>query len=73
MEWGRTAKDNAAASYDSVVRVFNADGTIPEDGMRLVLEQAAREAKSTREILLAEVADLTILRQAQKELGIKPR
>ena len=73
MEWGRTAKDNAAASYDSVVRVFNADGTIPEDGMRLVLEQAAREAKLTREVSLAEVADLTILRQAQKDLGIQAR
>jgi len=73
MEWGRTVKENAAASYDSVVRVFNADGSIPEDGMRLVLEQAAREAKLTREVSLTEVADLTILRQAQKELGIQAR
>lgn len=70
MEWGRTSKENASASYDAVARVFNADGSIPEDGMRLVLEQAAKEAKLTREIALGEVADLNILRQAQKELGL---
>jgi NitT/TauT family transport system substrate-binding protein len=70
MEWGRTSKENASASYDSVVRVFNADGSIPEDGMKLVLELAAKEAKVTREIAVAEVAELNILRQAQKELGL---
>ena len=70
MEWGRTSKENARASYDSVARVFNADGSIPEDGMKLVLEQAAKEAKLTREVSLAEVADINILRQAQKELGL---
>lgn len=41
--------------------------------MRLVLEQAAREAKLTREVSLTEVADVNILRQAQKELGIQGR
>ena len=41
--------------------------------MRLVLEQAARETKLTREVSLIEVADLNILRQAQKELGIQAR
>jgi NitT/TauT family transport system substrate-binding protein len=69
MEWGRTSRENAAGSYDAVVKVFNADGSIPEDGMKLVLEQTAKETKLAREILLSEVADATILRQAQKELG----
>jgi NitT/TauT family transport system substrate-binding protein len=69
MEWGRTSRENAAGSYDAVVKVFNADGSIPEEGMKLVLEQATKEAKLGREITLNEVADTTILRQAQKELG----
>jgi NitT/TauT family transport system substrate-binding protein len=72
-EWGRTDKENAAASYDAVVKVFNQDGSIPEDGLRLVLEHAKEGAGSSRDISARDVADLSILRQAQKELGIQGR
>ncbi len=73
MAWGRTSKENAGLSYDSVVRVFNADGSIPEDGLQAVIEAAAKEAKITRQIPAGEVADLTLVREAQKDLGIKGR
>jgi len=73
MEWGRSNRENAAASYDSTVKVFNADGSIPEDGLRLVVEQAKQASKVTREVALSEVSDTAILREAQKELGIKGR
>jgi len=73
MEWGRTSKENAAASYDSVVKVFNGDGSIPEDGLQSVIESAAKEAKISRQIFSSEVADLGPLREAQRELGIKGR
>ncbi|HEX7228757.1 MAG TPA: ABC transporter substrate-binding protein [Candidatus Binatia bacterium] len=73
MEWGRTSKENAALSYDSVVRVFNADGSIPDDGLQAVIEAAAKDAKITRQVAVGEVADLTLVREAQKELGIKAR
>ena len=73
MEWGRTSKENAALSYDSVVRVFNADGSIPEDGLQAVIEAAAKEAKITRQVAAGEVADLNFVREAQKDLGIKGR
>jgi NitT/TauT family transport system substrate-binding protein len=73
MEWGRTGKENAAVSYDSTVRVFNQDGNIPEDGLRLVVEQAKEGAKLARDVMPSEVADTSILRQAQKELGIQGR
>jgi NitT/TauT family transport system substrate-binding protein len=73
MDWGRTSKENASLSYDSVVRVFNADGSIPEDGLQSVIESAVKEARLTRQVAAGEVADLTMLREAQKELGIKGR
>lgn len=72
-EWGRTTRENASASYDSTVKVFNQDGSIPEDGLRLVVDQEREATKSSREVLPNEVADLTILRQAPKELGIQAR
>ena len=73
MEWGRTSKENASLSYDSVVRVFNVDGNIPEDGLQAVIEAAMKDAKVTRQVLTGEVADLTLVREAQKDLGIKGR
>jgi NitT/TauT family transport system substrate-binding protein len=72
-EWGRTEPSYAAASYDSAWKVFNLDGSIPEDGLRLVIEQAKAEAKLTRNVPLTDVSDMAILREAQRELGIKGR
>ncbi len=73
MEWSGGDRENAAATYDSTWRVFNLDGSIPEDGLRLVIEQAKQELKITREISPNEIADLTLLREVQRELGIKGR
>jgi ABC-type nitrate/sulfonate/bicarbonate transport system substrate-binding protein len=72
-EWGRVEREIAASAYDSTIKVFSPDGTIPEEGLRLVIEQARKEANITREIALSEVSDVTILREAQRELGIKGR
>jgi NitT/TauT family transport system substrate-binding protein len=69
-DWGRTGREYAAASYDSSRGVFNLNGSIPEEGLRLVLDQAKKDAKISREIPLTEVSDLTILREVHKELGI---
>jgi NitT/TauT family transport system substrate-binding protein len=71
--WGRTDRNSAAAAYDAAVKVFNADGAIPESGLRLVLEQARSEGNISRDVASSEVADLTPLREAQRELGIKGR
>lgn len=72
-EWGGIKPDNAAATYDSSWKVFNPDGTISQEGLRLVIEQAKREMKVTREIALDDVSDTSALRAAQAELGLKPR
>jgi NitT/TauT family transport system substrate-binding protein len=72
-QWGRSQPSAAAAAYDSSVKVFNLDGAIPESGLRLVLDQAKAEGNLSREIAVAEVAELSLLREAQKELGIKGR
>ena len=61
----------ATATYDSLAKVFNEDGGLPEDGFRLLLEDLRKAAKVDREVAFSEVADLSILREAQRELGIK--
>jgi NitT/TauT family transport system substrate-binding protein len=71
--WGKVEREFAYASYDALRNLFNADGAVPEDGLKLVIEQARRNAKLTREVAPNEVVDLSFLREAQAELGIKAR
>jgi NitT/TauT family transport system substrate-binding protein len=71
MEWGKVERDHAAASYDSTWKVFSSDGNIPQEGLRVVIEQAKAELKLNRDIPLSEVIDLAPLREAQKELGLR--
>jgi ABC-type nitrate/sulfonate/bicarbonate transport system substrate-binding protein len=71
MEWLKLDKQTAGQSYDSLVKAFQEDGSVPEDGLRLIVEESKRLGKVERDVPLNEVADLSILREAQKELGIK--
>ena len=71
--WGKVEPEFAYASYDALRNLFNADGAVPDDGLKLVIDQARRSAKVTREVAPSEVVDLTFLREAQAELGIRAR
>jgi ABC-type nitrate/sulfonate/bicarbonate transport system substrate-binding protein len=73
ISWGKVEQEFAYASYDALRNLFNADGGVPEDGLRLVIDQARRSAKVTREVAASDVADFTFLREAQAELGIEGR
>ena len=73
MSWGKVEREFAYASYDALRNLFNADGAVPEDGLKLVIDQARRSGKVSREVAPSEVADLTFLRDAQAELGIRAR
>lgn len=71
VEWLKIDKEMATATYDSSLKSFSDDLGLPEDGLRLLISEAKRTAKMDREVSLSEVADLSILREAQRELGIK--
>jgi len=73
ISWGKVEQEFAYASYDALRNLFNADGGVPEDGLRLVIDQARRSAKVTREVMPSDVVDLSFLRDAQAELGIRTR
>jgi NitT/TauT family transport system substrate-binding protein len=70
-EWMKTDKEMTAATYESIVQLFNDDGSVPEKGLLLVVDELKKLGKVEREISLRDVADLSILREAQRELGIK--
>jgi ABC-type nitrate/sulfonate/bicarbonate transport system substrate-binding protein len=71
MSWAKVKSEHAYASYDATVKVISHDGAIPSDGLNLLIEQAKKDAKITRDIALNEIADFGILREVQKELGLR--
>ena len=71
IDWSKAEKETASAGYESILKLFNDDGSVPERGMLLVIDELKKLAKVEREISPSEVEDLSILKQAQRELGIK--
>ena len=67
----RIDKEVATAAYDSFIKGFNLDGSMPEDGFRRLLDDTKRIMKINRDVAFSEVSDLSILREAQRELVIK--
>ena len=71
MAWGKIKAEHAYASYDSTAKIISADGSIPDDGLKLLIDQAKRDVKGTRDVPPSEIADFTLLREVQKELGLR--
>jgi hypothetical protein len=44
---------------------------MPEKGFRFLIEDIKESVKVTREVSFNEVSNLSLLKEAQKELGIK--
>jgi NitT/TauT family transport system substrate-binding protein len=71
MQWMKIDKETATATYDGAAKSFNEDGGVPEAGLRMVIDEARKAANISREVSSNEIADLTILREAQREMGFK--
>ena len=71
MEWLKVNREIATTTYDGVVKAYNEDPAICEKGLRLVIEETKKTLKVDRDVSLSEVADLSLIREAQRELGIK--
>jgi hypothetical protein len=70
-EWLKLNREAAAATYDSVVRVYNEDVNVCDKGLRAIIDETKKTIKLSREISYGEVADLSIFREVQRELSGK--
>jgi hypothetical protein len=68
-QWLKIDKEMATRTYNSSVKTFSENLALPEDGLGLLIDDARRIAKVNREVSLRDVADLSILSSAQRELG----
>jgi ABC-type nitrate/sulfonate/bicarbonate transport system substrate-binding protein len=68
--WQRADAPVAAATYDAVWRVYSADGAMPLDGLRLVVQDTKELLEQPRDVAIGDLFDPGPLRKAQAELGI---
>jgi NitT/TauT family transport system substrate-binding protein len=71
MEWLKVNKEVAAATYEGVAKAYNEDPSVCETGLRTMIDERKSAMKITRDVALSEVADLSILREALKEIKEK--
>ena len=71
MDWVKVDRESAAATYDSTWKIFSEDGSMSESGLKLVIDQGREAMKIDRPVALSEVAEFGIIRDVQKEMGIK--
>jgi ABC-type nitrate/sulfonate/bicarbonate transport system substrate-binding protein len=72
-QWARIDRQSAADYYDATWKSSSPDGSIPEKGLRLVIDDAKSALKIERDVPNSEVADFSLVKEAQKELKIKGR
>jgi ABC-type nitrate/sulfonate/bicarbonate transport system substrate-binding protein len=70
-EWLKLNRESATATYDSVVKVYDDDINLCDKGLRLVVDETKKTMKLSRDVPYSEIADLSILKEAQRELRIK--
>jgi ABC-type nitrate/sulfonate/bicarbonate transport system substrate-binding protein len=70
-QWLKIDQEMADRTYNSTVKTFSEDLSLPDDGLRLLIDDAKRVAKVNREVSLSDVADVSVLRLAQREMGAR--
>jgi NitT/TauT family transport system substrate-binding protein len=66
MEWIKVDRESAAATYDSTWKIFSEDGSMPESGLKLVIDQGREAMKIDRAVAISDVAEHGPLHEAHK-------
>jgi ABC-type nitrate/sulfonate/bicarbonate transport system substrate-binding protein len=70
-KWMQLDRPRVKAVLESVFPLYSADGTMTDVMLQAALDVEVQRAKIERKVALSEIADRTLLLEAQKELGIK--
>jgi ABC-type nitrate/sulfonate/bicarbonate transport system substrate-binding protein len=72
-DWAKIDRQSASDYYDATWKSSSPDGSIPEKGLRLVIEDAKSALKINRDISFSEVADDSLVKEVQREMKLKGR
>ena len=69
--YSRSDLGTAAGMFDSYFPAYSRDGTMTNEALQAAIEEALTRAKLEKLIPISQVADRTLLTEAQRELGLK--
>jgi NitT/TauT family transport system substrate-binding protein len=69
--YSRSDRETAAGMFESYFPAYSHDGTMTNEALQAAIEEALTRAKLEKGIPISQVADRTLLTEAQRELGLK--
>lgn len=69
--YSRSDRDTAIGMFESYFPAYSRDGTMTNEALQAAVDEALTRAKLDKKIPLSQVADRTLLTEAQRELGLK--
>jgi len=67
----RTDRVTATSMFESYFPAYSTDGTMTDRALQAAIDEALKRAKLEKKIPLSQVANRTLLLEAQRELGLK--
>jgi ABC-type nitrate/sulfonate/bicarbonate transport system substrate-binding protein len=69
--YAKTDRDMAASMFESYFPAYSRDGTMTDEALQAAVDEALTRAKMDKKVPVSQVANRTLLLEAQRELGIK--
>jgi ABC-type nitrate/sulfonate/bicarbonate transport system substrate-binding protein len=69
--YSRSDRETAVGMFESYFPAYSHDGTMSNEALQAALDDALTRAKMDKKVSLAQIADRTLLAEAQKEIGLK--
>src|SRR5262245_52094921 len=69
--YSRSDRETAVGMFESYFPAYSHDGTMSNEALQAALDDALARAKMDKKVSLAQIADRTLLAEAQKEMGLK--
>jgi NitT/TauT family transport system substrate-binding protein len=70
-KWMQLDRPRVKAVLESVFPLYSTDGSMTDQTLQAALEVEMQRGKIERKVALSEIADRTLLSEAQKELGLR--
>ena len=69
--YSRTDRETAAGMFEGYSPAYSQDGTMTNEALQAALDEALTRAKLDKKFALSQIADRSLLIEAQRELGLK--
>ncbi len=69
--YSRSDRETAAGMFEGYFPAYSRDGTMTNEALQAALDEALTRAKLDKKFSLTQIADRSLLIEAQKELGLK--